>query len=288
MKKLYLALGAVALFGAGILIAMTLNRGDTPQPSADVPADVPVEEAEAVADTEAPAEEAAEETLEVVEESASVEESTDDEPIVLAMADTSDAASREWKYREGRHYFRMVPTQPTVGGADKIEVAELFMYSCPHCFTMEPFIHQWSENRDPGVRFVRIPTQWNRIAKLHAQMYYTHEILARNGKVSDAQALHEALFEEFHRRGNRLTSEDAILRVFARFGVSADDFRKTWGSFEVNQKMRVGEDLTRRYNVSSVPTVVVNGKYRTSAADAGGYNELMELIDELTEREGLR
>ncbi len=182
----------------------------------------------------------------------------------------------------------MVPTQPTVGGADKIEVAELFMYSCPHCFTMEPYIKQWAEDIDPGVRFVRIPAQWNRLAVLHAQIYYTHEILARNGKLENGQGLHEAMFEEFHRRGNRLTSEDAIMRVFTRFGVSAEDFRKTWGSFEVNQKMRVGADLARRYNVTSVPTVVVNGKYRTSAADAGGYDELMELIDELTVREGLR
>ena len=286
MKKLYLALGAVALFGAGVLIAMSLSRDEAPQPVAETP----VEEAPeaVVAEVEEAPEAAVEETLEVVEESAAVEETADDEPIVLALADTSETTAREWKFREGQHYFRMVPTQPTVGGADKIEVAELFMYSCPHCFTMEPYIKRWAENRDPGVRFVRIPAQWNRIAVLHAQIYYTHEILARNGKLANPQGLHEAMFEEFHQRGNRLTSEDAIARVFARFGVSAEDFKKTWGSFEVNQKLRVGADLARRYGVNSVPTVVVNGKYRTSAADAGGWEELMELIDELTVREGLR
>jgi thiol:disulfide interchange protein DsbA len=96
------------------------------------------------------------------------------------------------------------------------------------------------------------------------------------------------VFDEFHRRGNRLTSESAIARLFERFGVSNDDFTKVWRSFEVNQKMRVGSDLARRYNVQSVPTIVVNGKYRTSAVDAGGYEELIELIDELTVREGLR
>ena len=288
MKKLYLALGAVALFGAGILIAISLSRDEAPQPVAEAPVEEAADAAEAVVESGEMAEAAAEETLEVVEESAAVEETTDDEPIVLAMANTSDVAAREWKFKEGRHYFRMVPTQPTVGGADKIEVAELFMYSCPHCYTMEPFIKEWVADIDPGVRFVRIPAQWNRLAVLHAQIYYTHEILARNGMLENPQGLHEAMFEEFHRRGNRLTSEGDIMRVFNRFGVSEDDFRKTWGSFEVNQKMRVGADLGRRYNVTSVPTVVVNGKYRTSAADAGGYDELMELIDELTVREGLR
>ena len=287
MKKLYLAIGAVALFGAGVLIAISLTREEAPQPVVDTPVEEAAEAAEAVAES-VETTEAVEETLEVVEESAAVEETTDDEPIVLAMADTSETAAREWKFKEGQHYFRMVPTQPTVGGADKIEVAELFMYSCPHCFTMEPYIKKWAEDLDPGVRFVRIPAQWNRLAVLHAQIYYTHEILARNGTLKNGQGLHEAMFVEFHQRGNRLTSEDTIMRVFMRFGVSEEDFKKAWSSFEVNQKLRVGADLARRYGVNSVPTVVVNGKYRTSAADAGGYEELMELIDELTVREGLR
>lgn len=271
---------------AALLITLAAcGKEEQPQPAAEEAA--PVETPEPATDEAATvAEEEVSETLEVVEESAA-EEEPQDEAIVLAVADT-ESEPREWKFREGQHYFRMVPTQPTVGGADKIEVAESFMYSCPHCYTLEPYIKSWVANKDPGVRFVRIPSQWNQLAQLHAQIYYTQDILGRNGALSDAGAFHEAVFEEFHRRGNRLTSESAIQKLFERFGVSADDFEKTWNSFEVNQKMRVGADLIRRYNITSVPTVVVNGKYRTSAGDAGGYEELLELIDELTVREGLR
>jgi len=237
--------------------------------------------------TEAP-EEAVTETLEVVEESAS-EEEPKDEAIVLAMAEPQDAAPvREWKYKEGEHYFRMVPTQPTVGGADKIEVAESFMYSCPHCFTLEPYINAWAANKDPGVRFVRIPAIFNQLAQTHAQIYFTQDIMGRNGILEDPAAFHNAVFEEVHRRGNRLTSMTSIRKLFNRYGVSDEDFDRTWKSFEVNQMMRVSGDLVRRYNIVSVPAIVVNGKYRTSAGDAGGYNELIELIDELTVREGLR
>jgi hypothetical protein len=34
--------------------------------------------------------------------------------------------------------------------------------------------------------------------------------------------------------------------------------------------------------------IIVNGKYRTDAASAGSYPKLLEVIDELTVREGLR
>jgi len=257
----------------------------------------PAEEAAAV-ETTAPeaaaeeataaVEEAATETLEVVEESAS-EEEPEDEAILLAVADTeAEAEVREWKYKEGQHYFRLMPTQPTVGGADKIEVAEIFMYSCQHCFTLEPYVQKWLETKDPGVRFVRIPAVFNQLAAMHAQLYYTAELLEKNGAIPDLPAFNTAVFTEFHNRGNRLTRVDAIQKLFERSNVSADEFNKAWSSFPVNQKMRVGADLARRYGISSVPSIVVNGKYRTSAGDAGGYEELFELIEELAVREGLR
>lgn len=271
---------------AFVLILGACSKEEQPEPVAEEATTVESPAPEAVVEEAAP-DEAATETLEVVEESAA-EEVADDDPIVLAVAETEDTPAREWKYKEGTHYFRLVPTQPTAGGADKIEVAESFMYSCPHCFTLEPYINNWAASKDPAVRFVRIPASWNQAAVLHAQIYYTQDILGRNGVLSDPLAFHQAVFVEFHQRGNRLVSMSAIQKLFARFGVSEDDFNKTWSSFEVNTRMRLGADLIRRYGISSVPTVVVNGKYRTSAADAGGYDQLIELIDELTVREGLR
>ena len=226
------------------------------------------------------------ESLEVVEESASDAE-PEDRAIVLAQADEI-AAPRSWQYKEGKNFTRMIPTQPTVGGADKIEVAEIFMYSCPHCYDLEAHINRWAESKDPDIRFVRIPAVFNQLAMLHAQLYYTEVFLTQTGKLKDPIAFRNMVFEEYHRRGNRMTSQTAIQRLFARAGVSEDDFNRTWSSFEVNQALRLAADLARRYNVSSVPMVVVNGKYRTDTGMAGGYPKLMEVIDELTVREGLR
>jgi thiol:disulfide interchange protein DsbA len=56
----------------------------------------------------------------------------------------------------------------------------------------------------------------------------------------------------------------------------------------VSQKLRVAQDLMRRYSIASVPAIVVNGKYRTGAGEAGGYSELLELMDELILRESIR
>ena len=224
---------------------------------------------------------------ELVEESSGVEEEpTGDQPIILAQADTQ-ADDREWQFSENRHYTRLVPAQPTVGGSDKIEVAEFFWYGCNHCFDFEPYINRWAEDVPEGARFVRVHAMWNPLVQLHAQLYYTEEVLANNGKLEKRDDFRNAVFGEYHRRGNRLASEAAIYEVFQRFDVSREDFDNAWNSFEVSQRMRVADDLARRYGVTSVPMVFVNGKYKTSAAEAGSYPKLLELVDELIEREKL-
>ena len=274
------------LWIAALLLTLTACGQEEP---AAPPADEPVA-AEEPAPVEEPAVEeaveAADEVLEVVEESAS-EPEPEEEAIVLAKAEPP-VAPAEWKYKEGEHYVRLVPTQPTLGGPDKVEVAEFFYYLCPHCDTIEPIMKRWAENKPANARFVQVPTMWNNILVRHAQMYYTHEVLARNGVLEDGPQFHATVFREIHDRQNRLATERSIQALFERFGVSPEEFSRAWGSFEVAQKMRVAQDLARRYSVSSTPTIVVNGKYRTGAAEAGGYTQLVELIDELIVRESLR
>jgi len=277
-------------FFAVILTFLLTACGGAEPPAAEQPAAaMPQEEAVAEVPVAAEAPAVDEAQPEMVEESAAEEDTAEatDQPIILAQAEVP-AAPEEWKFTEGTHYVRMVPTQPTVGGADKIEVAEIFWYGCNHCYDFEAFINRWKEDIPANVRFVRIPAVWNPLVKLHAQLYYTEEVLVNNDKIADPAQFRAAVFAEYHRRGNRLASLDAIQALFEKHGVSGDDFTSTWNSFEVSQKLRVAQDLGRRYSISGVPAVVVNGKYRSGAAEAGGYPRLLELIDELIVRESIR
>jgi thiol:disulfide interchange protein DsbA len=268
--------------GAAMLLISACGSDD-PAPSA-------VEEAPAAAaevvETSAAAEPEEDAVLEVLEESAS-EPEPEEQAIMLAQSDTA-ASSQNSQFKENQHFHRLVPTQPTVGGADKIEVAEFFWYGCPHCYDFERYINPWAETKPANVRFVRIPAMWNRGLELHAQLYYTEEVLAANGTIEDPAAFRDAVFMEYHGRNNRLASKDAIQTLFARFDVSAEEFERAWSSFEVDQKMRVASDLARRYGIASVPEIVVNGKYRTGAAEAGGNDALLDVIDELVAREEVR
>ena len=270
-----------------ILLATALLLGacgTDETPTADEGTAAPVIEEQPAADAAAGDAEGQpeDEVMQVVEESAAEPEESGEQAIMLAQADTP---APDYRYEEGKHYVRLVPSQPTIGNADKIEVAEVFWYGCPHCYELEPTINAWAEDAPPNVRFVRIPAIWNDLLQTHARLFYTEEVLGRNGDIENPEAFRKAVFEEYHQRGNRLANESAIKRLFTRYGVSEEAFDKTWNSFEVAQKVRVASDLTRRYSISSVPQVVVNGKYRTGAAEAGGFRQLIEVIEELVDRE---
>ena len=279
----------LSLASSFVLLACSSEEPATTEPAAVVEEAAP----ETSPEEDALAETGDEAQPELVEESAAEpdDEQADNQPILLARdTEPVTAAPRDWKFSEGKEYHRLVPTQPTVGGADKIEVAEIFWYGCPHCFSFEPAINSWAEKIPANARFVRIPAVWNPLARLHGRLYYTEEVLARNGKLADMEEFHAAVFNEFHRKSNRLTSEGAIQKMFEGFGVSQDDFLNAWNSFEVNQKIRVADDLVRRYNVTGVPAVVINGKYRTGAGpnEAGSVRTLLEVMDELVVRETVR
>ena len=286
MRQLPPIVKQLQIAGLVLLFLTACGQQEQATPAVEEQPVVEAEAVETVADEVVAADEIVEEVLEVVEESAA-EPEDGEQAILLAQADTKPA-QQEWQFTEGQHFVRLVPTQPTVGGADKIEVAEFFYYQCPHCFTFDPIIKGWADNKPANVRFVQVPAMWNQMLVLHGRMFYTNEVLARNGVIKDADAFNVAVYQEIHRRNNRLMSEAAIQKLFERFGVSADDFNATWNSFEVDQKMRVANDLARRYSIKSTPTIVVNGKYRTGGAEAGSYPRLLELIDELVARESIR
>ena len=199
--------------------------------------------------------------------------------IELAQADTAPVALDSTRFQNGTHYQRLSPAQPTSSGPDQVEVAEFFMYSCIHCYNFEPFVQDWVSSKPSYVNFVRVPTVWNPLVRLHAQAFYAAEALGKG------EEMHGPFFREMHVNGNYLDSEDAMADFFEDFGVSDADARGALNSFAVHAKVQRADELARRYRVTSTPSIVVNGKYLTNATMAGGYPALLELINELAASE---
>ena len=196
-----------------------------------------------------------------------------------AASNDVTAAPTSARFQLGKHYNRLSPTQPTSSPPDKVEVAEIFWYGCPHCFAIDPAVKGWVASKPEYVSFVRVPVVWSDVAKLHARAFYTAESLGKIG------AMHDAIFREIHEKHDLLDTEDKLRAFFGTFGVDAATFTDTFGSVGVRTKLQRADELDRRYRVASVPTIVINGKYTTDVDSAGGPEQLFALIGELAASE---
>jgi thiol:disulfide interchange protein DsbA len=176
--------------------------------------------------------------------------------------------------------MRLSPTQPTSSNADQVEVCEVFWYGCPHCFDFDPHLKAWVETKPENVSFIRVPAVWNPLLQLHARAFYTAEALGKGAE------MHDEFFREIHERGNMLDSEEKLAEFFGRFNVDAAAFKTAFDSFEVHAKLQRADELSRRYRIQSVPTIVVNGKYTTGGGEVGSWQDLLALVDELVVAEG--
>ncbi len=179
---------------------------------------------------------------------------------------------------EGVKYQTIANPQPTAD-TGTIEVLELFWYGCPHCYHMEPEIEAWLETKPDDVTFVRMPAVLGPTWELGARAFYTAELLGVTDKI------HAPLFERLHKEKKQLRSAADIKAFFVEQGVSADDFDKTFSSFAVITKTNRAKQARDMYGITGVPTLVVNGKYRTTATLAGGDRQMLEVVDVLVEQE---
>lgn len=190
------------------------------------------------------------------------------------------ASAAEASYDEGIEYQRIDPAVPTNVPKGKVEVVEVFWYRCPHCFHFEPDLEKWLKHKPANVVFRRVPAQFGDVWRVHARVFYTEKILGVFDK------MHEALFNAIHVQGRPLDTPEQLAKFFAEHGVNRDEFLKVYHSFAVRTKLAEADRLVRRYGVDSVPTIVVNGTYRTNASLAGGtYPKLLKVVDYLIAKE---
>lgn len=181
-------------------------------------------------------------------------------------------------YREGEHY-QLLATPLAVQDPSKTEVVELFWYGCPHCFHFEPLISKWLETKPANVTFRRIPAIFAENWVPHARAYFAAEALGVLDK------FHAPMFRAIHEEAQKIFDEAGIIRFAAQQGIDEADFKSTYTGFAIDGKVKLAMQYTRDSGITGVPSIIVNGKYRTGAQMAGGQDAVLKVVDFLVAKE---
>lgn len=194
--------------------------------------------------------------------------------VLASLSPLACTAADEAPYKLGEHYLRVRAAQPPANPA-KIEVMEVFAYSCPHCYSLEPVLAQWLKKKPADVEFVRNPHTLGR-----------PENEARNRAFHAARMLgvvdrfHAALFHAVHRDRKPMASVEDLRALAAQStGVGAADFDGAFNSFAADAGFRRGESSIQAMGITSVPTLVVDGKYFVSPNLAKGFDGMIKVTD---------
>ena len=199
-------------------------------------------------------------------------------PGAVALAFVAIAASAGAQaLTEGTNYVRLKNQMPVESGKN-IEVIEFFSYGCPHCGELEPVLQGWLKNKPADVTFRRIPVmfqpRWENLAK----GYYTLEAL-------NEEKLSPEVFVALHSRNMPLWNEKDFLDWVATKGVDRKKAEELFNSFAIVGKVNRAKQLAASYQIQSVPTIIVDGKYATGPEKLpGGHAGMPPAIDALVQK----
>jgi len=265
ISRLPLSFRASLISAAFMLSLAACSQQQAPAP-ADAPATATTAPAEAAPATTAPT------TAAPATAEAAAPAAPNNNPIVPPQGPAPVAGTDYVEIAGGQPY------QPTAG---KIEVVEVFGYTCPHCAQFETVVEPWKAKQPADVQFVPVAAPFGGYWTPYAKAFYTAQSLGVLDKT------HEAMFSAIHVERSLpvqpLPTNEQIGEFYAKYGVDPKQFASTMSSFAIDAKLKRATQFIQRSGVESTPTIVVAGKYRVIGGKS--FDDILRITDHLVAQE---
>lgn len=214
--------------------------------------------------------------------------------LLLAWAGTAGAAAPA-RWVEGQNYQRLPTPQPTATPG-KVEVLDVFSYGCPACNQFQPTLDKLIKALPPQAQMAYLPASFN---PQEDWVVFQRAFLAAQ-ELGVAQKSHDAMYEAVWSKGTLATMNpvtrglkpqdqmptiEDIARFYTQYGVKESDFIAMAKSFTIDARMREADAAVQAHMVMSTPTLIVNGKYLVTPQTAGGYQQTIDLVLYLVDKE---
>jgi thiol:disulfide interchange protein DsbA len=180
---------------------------------------------------------------------------------------------------KGTHYNELsTPIHANLNSAK--EVREFFSFYCPGCYRQEPIIGALKVQLPDNVPLIKshiegMPGRDVVIEKALSKAILTAKFLNIEEEIT------AAIFKYIHvSRANFSTKKD-IKTIFLLQGIDGQRFDEVFDSFGVKtgvNKMKKQRDILRKQGITSVPTVIVNGKYKVETVALESKEQYIELV----------
>lgn len=193
-----------------------------------------------------------------------------EDPQAKAAAEAAAQAAAEAAARlpppvAGTDYIELPTGQPFETTDGRIEVVEIFGYTCAHCAAVQPTVRALKAKLPPDVNMVYVPAAFGGTWDTYAKAFYAAQAMGLLDKT------HDAMFRAIHidRTLKGMSGTDTpeqLAAFYASYGADPGQFSSSMQSFAVaTQVNRARQYVTAAFangDTPSTPTFLVNGKYR--------------------------
>jgi thiol:disulfide interchange protein DsbA len=173
--------------------------------------------------------------------------------------------------------YRVIAAQP-VQTSNSIEVIDFFWYGCPYCNSLQPAMERWISRKPADVTVRRIPAILRDSWAPHARAYYTLEALG------EVERLHQRAYFSYHVEELAMSRAEAMSDWAMRNGIPRERWDATYNSAAVQRKVEEAVELTRAYNITGTPSLVVDGRYLTSGNMSETLDGMIQILEGLIYR----
>ena len=180
---------------------------------------------------------------------------------------------------EGQDYELIAEPGPFAPLAGKIEVVEVFGYTCPHCAHFEPQLAAWAAKLPADVRFTPVPAAFGGYWDSYARAFYAAE------QVGVLKRSHADVFKALHEQRSlpaQNVSPDELATFYSQYGVQPQRYIEALRSPQVDDKVKNARAFAMRVKVTGTPMLIINGKYLVKGKT---FDDNLRIADALVARE---
>lgn len=181
--------------------------------------------------------------------------------------------------RLGTDYRLIDPPQTLAAVPGKVEIAEVFSYTCIHCARLDLLLPAWKQALPEQINFVYAPMSHGAFEPI-ARGFYAAQAM---GVLEQTHSgMFKALAEQHKLGAGKL---DDIAKLYGELGVDPEALKATASSFAINTQITRSQRALARWAIEGTPTLVVAGKYVVVTTADRGHEGMLQTARWLALRE---
>lgn len=171
--------------------------------------------------------------------------------------------------------YSTLPVQTKLLPQDQTEAVMFFWYGCGGCYRVTRALAEKGVDWPQSATLIRMPALGNNIWGFHGQIYLALE------SMNVPLETHLAVFDAILNRRVRVAGRNDLPNLIKHLGIDGINFMRAFDSPEVRARMEEINRASAAYNISLVPAMVIDGKYKFDLGTVGGPEDFIRTAEEL-------